>query len=99
MPEKLTPAQRRLQSGAQYPYDTPHDWRHQGDQSNPPPAKDWAHAAARGCIAELDGRGGADAFFDGVDDAARVEIVGALADIIRTAAQPELIVGIVQLES
>lgn len=49
---------------------------------------DWAMKAARGIIAELEGRGGvySEAFHPGfVDDESRVEIVDVIAEVMRQA--------------
>lgn len=80
-----TYAVRRLEHGRDYPYDAPDTWRRQNLDQPPPPAKDWAHAAARGVIADLCDRRDIKRGFEGVDGATRKEIVRTLAAIIRLA--------------
>lgn len=75
-----------LDDGAEYPYDGGADFwdnRH----TAPPPATDWAHAAARGVLADLQSRGGIGAALDDpqIDHQLRAQITQALADIIRLA--------------
>lgn len=74
----------RLAHGAAYPYDASDEWW-DGDASNPPAADDWAHAAARGVLADLNDRRGIKHGFDDVDEGIRAEIVASLAAIIRVA--------------
>jgi hypothetical protein len=63
-----------LKHGQEFPYD-----------ESAGPSKDWAHAAARGVIADLaDRRGIKNGFYD-VDEDIREEIVASLAEIIRLA--------------
>lgn len=69
-----------LKRGDQYPYDAPDEYE------TPPPAKDWAHRAARGVIADLCDRRDIKHSFGGVDEDVRVDLVETLADIIRGAA-------------
>lgn len=76
------PAKRSLDFGRKYPYDEPDE-----NMGKPPPAKDWAHAAARGIVADLMDRHTIKHGFDGVDEDIRVEIVETLADIIREASK------------
>lgn len=81
-------ARHSLKRGSEWPYDAPDLWR--GDDDAPPPAKDWAHAAARGILYDLSDRSGIKHGFSGIDEDVRKEIVEAIADIIRLAApQPE----------
>lgn len=49
----------------------------------PPPPTDWAHAAARGVLADLLDRKGIKHGFTDVEEDTRVEIVQSLAEIIR----------------
>lgn len=49
--------------------------------------KDWAHAAARGVVADLQGRRAIKWGFDDIDEEIRAEIVASLAAIIRLAHQ------------
>lgn len=74
--------------GARYPYDAPDAWW-DADLRGPCPAKDWAHAAARGVIDDLCDRNGIKNQFNQVDQDVRVEIVSSLATIIREAAKSE----------
>ena len=69
-------AVRQLEHGAKFPYD--------GDG----PAIDWAHAAARGVLADLCDRRGVKHELREVDDDVRVELVASIAAIIRAAAPP-----------
>jgi hypothetical protein len=75
----------KLQRGANYPYDAPDSWRAANVEEPPPPALDWAHAAARGVVADLTDRRGIKWGFDNIDPDIRAEIVASLAAIIRLA--------------
>ncbi|MBC9968848.1 hypothetical protein [Ralstonia insidiosa] len=77
-------AKRKLERGAKFPYDAPDSWW-RDDGESPPAATDWAHAAARGILADLKGRSGVDDALQNVDEETRMEIVQSIADIIRTA--------------
>jgi hypothetical protein len=83
----MTIAEYRLEHGAKYPYDGGSAFCID-ECPNPPPATDWAHAAARGVLADLlDRRGIKWAFEDEeIDHDTRKEIVESLAEIIRLAA-------------
>lgn len=74
-----------LEMGAEFPFDAP-DERPGRKDVPPPPAEDWAHAAARGVIADLQDRRGIKREFEGLDYETRVIIVSSLTDIIRLAA-------------
>lgn len=78
-------AKHTLERGQKYPYDAPDDWW-QGDDTPALPPADWAHAAARGVIADLCDRGGIKHGFNNIDEEIRAEIVSSLASIIRLAA-------------
>lgn len=82
-------AEISLKHGNEFPYDAPDDWG-SGDWEarDRLPPKDWAHAAARGVIADLSDRHTIKRGFEGVDEWVRVEIVEALASIIRLASSP-----------
>lgn len=81
-------AQHTLDRGAKYPYDAPDSWwEGDGDERVAPPAVDWAHAAARGVLADLNDRKGIKQGFYEIDEKIRVEIVSSLAEIIRRAAE------------
>ncbi|RMT37171.1 hypothetical protein ALP50_200248 [Pseudomonas syringae pv. spinaceae] len=71
-------AKSSLEMGAEFPYD---------DSDTPSPAVDWAHAAARGVLADLGDRRGVGQELEQVDDETRVELVQAVAEIIRLAHQ------------
>lgn len=75
-----------LDHGAKYPYDGGADfWE---DRSpDPPPAMDWAHAAARGVLCDLLDRRGIKRELDHeeIDHETRAEITRSLAAIIRLA--------------
>ena len=82
-------ARRTLARGLKYPYDAPSGWW-RGEGSVPPSPRDWAHAAARGVIADLTDRHTIKRGFEGIDDDIRKEIVGSLAAIIRAAAEGQV---------
>ncbi len=68
-----TVAARCVDLGSEYPYD--------GRR----PERDWAHKAARGILYDLTDRGGIKHELREIDPDTRVDIVDALADIIREA--------------
>lgn len=72
-------AQSDLDSGRKYPYDQP-----DADESVTP-AADWAHAAARGILSNLKGRGGIGNELEQLDEELRKEVVDEAAEIIRLA--------------
>jgi hypothetical protein len=74
----------RLKHGAEFPYDAPDAWW-SVPSNEPPPASDWAHAAARGVIADLQDRHTIKRGFDDIDEDVRAELVQTLASIIRAA--------------
>lgn len=82
-------AQKFIKYGNQFPFDAPHSWW-MGDGESPPPPLDWAHAAARGIIAELEDRRSVgqelESLMETEYDDIRKEIVEAIAEIIREAA-------------
>jgi len=80
-----TQAQRALDTGAGWPYDSPEGWRDENGDEPPPFSVDWAHAAARGVLADLNDRSGINRGFREVDAEVRAEIVASLSDIIREA--------------
>ncbi|MEY4706319.1 MAG: hypothetical protein RJB58_42 [Pseudomonadota bacterium] len=70
-----------------FPYDAPDEWWNStGDVPAPPPIN-WAHRAARAIMHDLQERAGINNNFPNVDEATRVEIVSALATIIRVAVR------------
>lgn len=75
-------AKSSLEMGEKFPYDDFPD-----DSDTPSPAVDWAHAAARGVLADLEGRRGVGQELERVDDETRVELVQSVAEIIRFAHQ------------
>lgn len=87
MPE-TTPdeAKRLLAKAARFPYDAPDSWWSSSAKMGPA-AVDWAHAAARGVLADLTDRGGIKRAFEGIDQDVRSDIVCALSAIIRAAAE------------
>ena len=88
--KKMSMSKRNLDHGAAHPYDGGADfWEDR--TPTPPPATDWAHAAARGVLAELmDLRGIKWALEDeNIDHETRAEIVQSLAEIIRAARAAE----------
>ena len=74
-----------LQHGAEFPYDAPDKWWRDDGDLPPPPADDWAHAAARGVLANLSDRRGIKQELNSVDEDVRVQLVADLAAIIRAA--------------
>jgi hypothetical protein len=77
-------AKRRLELGANFPYDAGADfWEDRNPK--PPPATDWAHAAARGVLADLLDRRGIKWELEKVDHDVRTELTQSLAEIIRLA--------------
>lgn len=82
-------AEIRLEHGNEFPFDASDEWW-SGDAKEPPPARDWPHCAARGIIADLKDRRDIKRGFEEIDEDVRREIVDALADIIRTAAEAGL---------
>lgn len=85
--------ERDLESGASFPFDAPDEWMERDDRDlPPPPAVDWAHAAARGIIANLRDRRGIKQELQiyNIDEDVRAEIVTAIAAIARKAAEAEI---------
>lgn len=81
-------ARRRLAHGNKFPYDAPDGWW-EGGTGTPPSSVDWAHAAARGVIADLKDRHTIKRGFSDVDEEIRIELVNTLAEIIREAKREE----------
>jgi hypothetical protein len=73
-------ASSMINHGLEFPYDNAYDI------DGAKPVKDWAHAAARGILADLTDRRGVKHELNGVDNDVRVELVETLADIIREAS-------------
>lgn len=71
-------ARRNVAAGLERGYDC-------RDDGTLPPARDWAHIAARAVLADLNDRSGIKFAFDNIDEAVRVEIVETLAETIRYA--------------
>ena len=69
------------EAAARYP-----NGRHSGG-GGPPAPTDWAHYAARGILADLTDRRGVKHGFDDIDEDVRVEMVAAMAEIIRSASR------------
>jgi hypothetical protein len=79
-------ASRCLEFGAKWPYDASDQWNEATHTAaDAPPAKDWAHAAARGIIDDLMDRRDIKLGFRDVDEETRAEIVATMAAIIRLA--------------
>jgi hypothetical protein len=79
-------ARQRLHAGNEYPYDASDEWRELYSSSRQaPPPFDWAHAAARGIVADLQDRRAIKDGFNRVDEEVRTKIVKAIAEIIRQA--------------
>lgn len=81
--EKFNAAEFTLVRGEQWPYDGAPQF--DGDAVIRQQSKDWAHRAARGILYDLNDRAGIKHAFKGVYINVRVDIVDALATIIRTA--------------
>ena len=84
----MTNPRTRIEQGNAHPYDAPDAWWN-SDGENPPAPVDWAHAAARGVLADLgDRRGLKHAINDlDVEEDTRAELVASLAAIIRAAKE------------
>ena len=76
-------AKHSLERGAKYPFDGGEDFWKEG--KNPPEAKDWAHTAARGVLADLSDRRGIKSELCKIDHEVRAELTESLAEIIRLA--------------
>jgi len=72
---------RRIEHGNRFPYDAPNDWLRKSD----PPARDWAHSAARGILADLNDRSRIKHALADIDQETKDEIVETRAAIIRLA--------------
>lgn len=73
-----------LSLGAMFPFEAPDAWWKEGGLP-PPAAADWAVAAARGVLANLQDRRSIKQGFIEIDEDVRTEIVASLAAIIRRA--------------
>ena len=71
-------AQHRLEHGAEFPYDAPDAWWEMAEPK-PLPATDWAHAAARGVLDDLQDRRGIKWSLKDIDEDVRAELVASLA--------------------
>lgn len=75
-----------FESAQRFPYDADDAWWHaRGGSVPPPPAADWAHAAARAVVHDLSDRRKIKRGFEHIDEAVRKEIVESIAEIIRYA--------------
>lgn len=84
MSSEMIEAERAISRGALNPFDA------EDDAAAAPPPRDWAHAAARGVIADLMDRKGIKHGFGQIDHEIRVEIVDSLGAIIRAAGRAPL---------
>lgn len=82
----MSDPKQRLDHGSKFPYDAGSNFWEGDGNSTPPQALDWAHAAARGILADLLDRRGVKYALEEVDHDVRVEMVESLANIIREAA-------------
>jgi hypothetical protein len=88
---KMTKDQARralycLQHSERYPYDATDEWRANTNyEDDAPPAEDWAHAAARGVVADLTDRRDVKNGFANVDEDVRRDIVDSIRRIILLA--------------
>ena len=71
--------------GNHFPHDADNAWWNDERTRGVPPAKDWAHKAARGILRKLKDQRDCAGLNAMGDEAARVEIVEAIAEIIREA--------------
>lgn len=79
-----------LHSGEHYPFDATDEWIEMYSASRlPPEAKDYAHRAARGIIANLQDRRGVKYGFNRIDEDMRIDIVEDISAIIREAVRRE----------
>ena len=84
-------ARQSLHSGEHYPFDAPDEWIEMYSASRlPPEAKDYAHRAARGIVANLMDRRGVKNGFNRIDEDMRIDIVEDIAAIVREAVKDEL---------
>lgn len=83
-----TNAEFCLKHGAELPYDASDKWW-ASDGMPAPKADDWAHAAARGVLADLEDRRGIKWELEKVDEETRVEIIQSIAAIIRLASKEQ----------
>lgn len=74
-----------LAHGAQFPYDGGEAFWN--SEVPAPPATDWAHAAARGVLADLSDRRGIRHELEAVDYDVREELTASIAAIIRAAQE------------
>jgi hypothetical protein len=82
---QTTEAEIRIKHGAEFPYDAGEEWWDGDGETLPPPATDWAHAAARGILADLNDRRGIKHALHDVDHDVRQKLTADLAEIIRAA--------------
>ena len=75
---------RDLEAGERHPYDASDEWNHSIDRP-PLPAKDWAHAAARGIVVDLCDRGKIKHGFENIDEDVRIDIIEKMTAIILLA--------------
>lgn len=78
-------ARQSLRHGAKFPYDASDKWWRGDGRTPPPEAADWAHAAARGIMADLQDRRDIKRPFENIDEETRIVIVEMMAEIIRVA--------------
>lgn len=81
----VDPVKHTFEMGQCYPYDASDSWWRSSNNMVPPPARDWAHAAARAVLADLSDRRGIKREFEGIEEGVRAEIVDSLAAVIRYA--------------
>jgi len=82
---ELTKAQQSINHGAQFPYDGGHEFWESQNPRTPPPATDWAHAAARGIFADLTDRRGLRNVLASISHDVVSEMVQSVTEIILTA--------------
>lgn len=85
-------ARQSLHSGEHYPFDASDEWLELYSGSRlPPEAKDYAHRAARGIVADLQDRRGVKNGFSRIDEDMRIDIVESIAAIIRESVNEEVL--------
>jgi hypothetical protein len=83
--ESREQALANIEGGCSFPFDRPDRWRVDDPDEPVPLAVDWAHKAARGILYDLSDRRGIRQELEQISQDDRVQIVSAMAEIIRAA--------------
>lgn len=83
--DEPTKSQQCINHGAQFPYDGGQEFWEGSRHRVPPPATNWAHAAARGIFADLTDRRGLRNVLASISHDVVSEMVQSVTDIILTA--------------